>query len=469
MYTVPDKYKIRLHHVRPRFKNDIENVLIFIATEISKLSPMPSKDFATAVNSAIMRYPGNSESTPKTIDNWRTEISALFGFIEHNEDTDKCGNRAKELAENGDLIECFKTFLFNFQYPGSHLTTKSIAELTESGVHFKPAQYILKLLKYAEEKTGKRAYITKPELCHCMFNDLRVVRDNQDVSDIWKRIEDNRANKIQYDTNGDVIRYAGDIADYMVIANFLVTYDTKRYYINNLEELAVKSFIESSEWFDGYDTLIKDRSGDYNKIKLQYDKWFKYVNRDLGDTDFKTDINTFLATDTETEETAVSESQKSFMDLLSDNRAISTKDIGDFGESLVFSHECERLRREEREDLVHLIARIPTQLAVGYDIKSMEADDRQRFIEVKTTISSKPLQFFRVHLTPNEWRAAETNKDRYFIYRLMLSKTEQKLYVVQDPVGLYKRDSISMVPTDGADLILNQNSGKEEEIIAWKN
>jgi hypothetical protein len=440
-----------------------------MATEISKLSPMSSDNFAVAVNSAIRRFPGKSMSTKKTIDNWRTEISALFGFIEHDEKIDKCGNRAKELSENGDLIEFFKTFLFNFQYPGSHLNTNNIAELTIQGIHFKPAQYILKLLKYAEDSTGKRAYVTKPELCHCVFNDLRVVRDNEDVSKSWERIIKNRNNKVQYDTKGDIIRYTGDIADYMVIANLLVTYDGKQYYINNLEQLAVKIFINSTEWFSGFDKLIENRSGDYSEISNQYDNWFRYVNRDLGETDFKTDINAFLSSDEDADETLISESQKAFMKLLAESDDISTKDIGDFGESLVYTHECGRLRNEEREDLIHLIARIPTQLAVGYDIKSMEADERQRYIEVKTTISSKPLQFFRVHLTPNEWRAAETNKDRYFIYRLMLSKTEQKLYIVQDPVGLYKRDSISMVPTEGADLILNKNSGREEEIIAWKN
>ena len=37
MYKIPDKYYQRLHQVRPRFKNDIENVLLYVASEISKL------------------------------------------------------------------------------------------------------------------------------------------------------------------------------------------------------------------------------------------------------------------------------------------------------------------------------------------------------------------------------------------------------------------------------------------------
>ena len=44
----------------------------------------------------------------------------------------------------------------------------------------------------------------------------------------------------------------------------------------------------------------------------------------------------------------------------------------------------------------------------------------------------------RFHLTPNEWSAAESNKDRYYVYRLMVTKGSLKLYIIQDPVGNYK-------------------------------
>ena len=36
-YKVPEEYFFRLHHVRPRFKGDIENVLIYVAEEISRV------------------------------------------------------------------------------------------------------------------------------------------------------------------------------------------------------------------------------------------------------------------------------------------------------------------------------------------------------------------------------------------------------------------------------------------------
>ena len=158
--------------------------------------------------------------------------------------------------------------------------------------------------------------------------------------------------------------------------------------------------------------------------------------------------------------------------ILEKSDVIKTKDIGDMGESLVHSHECQRVKIGGREDLIHLIKRIPTQFAVGYDIQSVELDERKRYIEVKTTISSKPLHFNKVHLTPNEWNTANTMRDRYFVYRLMISKTEKKLFLIQDPVGLYKRDLIDMIPKDGADITFSTTRaevGNFEELLTWTN
>jgi hypothetical protein len=139
------------------------------------------------------------------------------------------------------------------------------------------------------------------------------------------------------------------------------------------------------------------------------------------------------------------------------------------GESLVHSHECQRIKAGGREDLIHLIKHIPTQFAAGYDIQSVELDEKKRYIEVKTTISSKPLHFNRIHLTTNEWVVAEGFRDKYFIYRLMINKYSRKLFIIQDPVGLYKNDKIQMVPRDGADVIFKEDSGEEEELLSWEN
>lgn len=484
-YQMPEQYYFRLHHIRPRFKGDIENVLIYVAEEITRVGERTTNEFVEAVNAALFRYPGNAHRKLKTINNWRTEISALFGFIEHTDTTDKPGRRAVELAENQDLVECFKVFLYNFQYPGAHIKPKEVLEQIKQGVHFKPAQYILKLLRYANREGGNSIGITKPEVCHCIFNDLRVTRDQESIEQTWDRISYNRSQRVIYDETGDVIRYAGDIIDYMEIANLLKTYDSRTYYLNTLEEDSIVKFCESGEWFDGYDAMIANQSGSMEEVKDCISGWFSYVNRRLEDTDFSTDILAYIAGDSDELEMLKKNAQNvetaGMSDFVQRDDVIekriaayydtfTTKDIGDIGESLVHAHECMRIKLGGREDLTHLIKRIPTQFAVGYDISSVELDERKRYIEVKTTISSKSLHFNRIHLTKNEWNTASSTHDRYYVYRLLLSKSERRLFLLQDPVGLYKSDQIEMVPSDGADITFDPKKvGKFEELLTWKN
>jgi hypothetical protein len=271
----------------------------------------------------------------------------------------------------------------------------------------------------------------------------------------------------------------------MEIANLLKTYDSRTYYLNTLEEEAIVKFCESEEWFDEYDAMIGCRNGSMEAVKACVNGWFEYVNRDMADTDFSTDILAYIASDEEElnqlKENAKKTENASIADLVQRDNVLekriatyydmmTTKDIGDIGESLVHGHECMRIKLGGREDLIHLIKRIPTQFAVGYDISSVELDERKRYIEVKTTISSKPLHFNRIHLTKNEWNTASSTHDRYYVYRLLLSKTERKLFLLQDPVGLYKNDKIDMVPADGADITFDPKQvGQYEELLTWKN
>ncbi|MFZ7142240.1 protein NO VEIN domain-containing protein [Avibacterium avium] len=485
-YKIPDEYYFRIHHVRPRFKSDIENVLIYMAEELTAIGEKNVDEFIQEANAAIYRYPGNAHRELKTINNWRTEISALFGFIEHTDTTDRPSRRAIELAQRQDLVESFKIWLYSFQYPGAHIKPKNVLEQIEAGVHFKPAQYILQVLKYANGNNGNSIGITKFEVCHCIFNDLRVTRDNEGAGKTWERIRKNRKENVTYDQTGDVIRYAGDIIDYMEIANILKTYDNRTYYLNTLEEEAIIKFCESTEWYAGYDKMIAERSGSMAAVKDCVNHWFAYVNRDIRDTDFSTDILSYIASnqeelkqlkenaendeiDTATIEFLYAEDEytkriKTYFDYF------TAKDIGDIGEGLVYGHECMRIKLAGKEELIHLIKRIPTHFAVGYDISSIELDERKRYIEVKTTISSKPLHFNKIHLTKNEWNTANSIRDRYYIYRLQLSKTKRTLFLLQDPVGLYKQDLIDMIPSNGADITFDPKKvGQYEELLTWKN
>lgn len=471
LYQIPDDYNFKIHFCRPRYKNNVEDILIYMASEITRIGDCEEKEFKEKLDSAIRRFPGNANANDKTMQNWRTEVChSLFGL--YYSDANKqvhVGLRAMELAENEDLVSFFKKFLFYFQLPGGHVKYFNL-DMIKNGIHFKPAQYFLKVLEAGERMEKKAVCIDKEEACYCILNDLRCTRDNQNPENVWQRIQYNRDHSIYYKHDSDTTRYAGDILEYMQIANLLVCYDGKNFYLNHRENAAILKFINSSEWFSGYDYMIKKRTGTNREIAFLRPKWFVYVNRKDGDTDFSTDISTYIEESTDTPTDMRSERMKSFasyLDKIRNNPNISTKDIGDIGEALVMGHEQERLKINGREDLVHLVTKISTPTALGYDISSRNLDASMRNIEVKTTISSKPLVAMRVHLTPNEWQAAKDYREKYFIYRLFISKYDIKLFIMNDPVQLFKDDLIDIFPEKGMDVSFKEKAGKYEELLAW--
>lgn len=471
MYTVPPQFYYRIHHVRPRFKSDVESVLLFMAEECCKIPNGPYKEYSEAFNAAIRLYPGNERLTDKTINNWRTEISSLFGFYIEDKQLNytQTGEMAKVLATHQDLMQFFKYFLFTFQYPGGHLKKEEVLDLIQHGIRFKPAKYLATVFVHGNEKlkgTGKQFSLSKAEATHCIFNDLRVTRDNRNPDEVVELVLENRKKKVEYDSAGDVIRYAGDILDYMVLANLLK--ENHGYYsLNGLEADAVSSFIIQDRWFTGYDRFYGKR---VQLAELDGPKvdWFKYVNDNIDPEAFTTDIAEFIKAQYPEDEysTLVKEKIQEIF-AATDFR---TKDIGDLGEALVIGHERMRITECGLVDSLHLIRKIPTALGVGYDVQSLEgtADMLKRYIEVKTTISRKKIQFFKVHLTPNEWGAASTIKEHYYIYRLMISSGEMYLYLLRDPVALYKTDKISMSPSNGVELSFGEDVCDKVKLKLWQ-
>lgn len=469
MYRVPVNYFYRIHHVRPRFKNDVESVLLYVAQECSKLPPSSVKEYAEHLNEAIKLYGDNMSKSEKTINNWRTEIAALFGFYIEDKitGTTKTGDMAKLLSANQDLIQFFKYFLFYFQYPGGHLRSDIVADFIYHGIRFKPAHYLLRVFLEGN-KRSRHFYLTKEEATHCIFNDLRVSRDNRAPKEVVKLVLDNRSQRIDYDSSGDVIRYAGDILDYMVLAN-LLRVEYNRYYLNGYEKETISAFVTSTYFFDGYNEFYGKGYPDISLIRTKESEWFEYVNHKLSESLFSTNIAEFLA-EVEAEEHPYKTSVEAKIQSCMSDTELSAKDIGDLGESLVVGHEKMRIIQCGLERFIHLIVKIPTYLGVGYDIQSLEGtpDGLKRYIEVKTTISKNRINFNSFHMTKNEWSSADSLKERYFIYRLMINSSDRVIYIIQNPVRLYKEDKIKMLIDDGANISFTEDVCTKTDLMLWR-
>ncbi len=472
MYTIPSEYYFRLHHPRPRFKNDVENVLGYVAFCIAQIGTRDNEEFKSQLRNGIRRYGGNASVAQKTIENWRTEIGALFSMYVEGDVCSSPTQLSVDLADTSDLPNFFRGFVFSFQYPSGCLKPQVIGEMLAAGISYSPCRWLFNLLLKTDVGS-----IDKCEFCHCAFNDLRVTRDHEPYSVTAARILHNRWSSVSYDSTGDVVRYAGDILDYCVLAELLVERDGGRFVINERNRDIVELFAKSDAFFHAYESV---QPSEMHRIRALEPSWFAYVDRNYQD--IKMDVKNVREARREVGDVvgrqsdvvramaeAVNTESGSVNPDIGEEPVIAEVEVtqvGDFGENLVWQHECLRISSEGRPDLVHLIKRIPTHLAVGYDVKSIEADtEYDRLIEVKTTKSQKPLLFNQIHLTPNEWRTAQSSGSRYCIYRLRISKDGYRLFVLRDPAQKLRDGLISFVPRDGMDICFAKEAGEEVELL----
>lgn len=464
IYRIPDEFFFRLHHVRPRFKNNVEEVLLYVATAITDIPQLPSTKFDSKLNIVLRSFGKNSHSTQKTIDNWRTEISALFAFIQEDGHGLKPSLMAKRLAEHQYLNEFFNYFLYSFQYPAGNVKSQSVIKQIQAGIRFKPCPFILQILQEGSLLLNKSFSITAEELAFCVYFDLRVTTGKVSPTQVAKLIINNREKKIKYfyeyenlrtasgnfPSKGDIVRYAGDLLDYMVLADLLSDKGTGYYYYINQENLiAINIHLkDQAQFFHEYDQYYNQDHIENITIRSIENKWFDYVNSFDGIEEFLPHLNTKQAID-------ISELISEYYHQITSKDKVPTKIIGDYGEALIIAHEY--MRTKELSNRQHLIQKVPTPLGVGYDIQSIEILKGKRYIEVKTTTSKKALNLNRFKLTPNEWDSAETLKDHYFIYYLVVTENTKSIFILQNPVqkqsdGLIQVDenlTVTFTPTAG--------------------
>lgn len=196
------------------------------------------------------------------------------------------------------------------------------------------------------------------------------------------------------------------------------------------------------------------------------EEWFTYVDNLVDPNKFKTDIRSIVDT---------TELEIVFNDRITEiieSSKTTTKDIGNIGESIIYSHEKQRLKIAGYENLLHLIAIVDSpSYHPGFDIDSLEGDgtNHHRYIEVKTTISRQKINLYSFHMSPNEWYVAETHREHYCVYRLMLSSHDKTLYVLRNPVALYKSDKINALPRNGMEISFDSEKFTPEKLLVWQD
>ena len=225
-------------------------------------------------------------------------------------------------------------------------------------------------------------------------------------------------------------------------------------------------FANDSTFFMGSEKFYEKNDNCTSELSDVEPLWFEYVNRSMNPELFKTDIHALFKANEDIEVI--------FDDRIKDvvSSDITTyKDIGDIGEALVCGHEKMRLKISGYDDFVKMVKIVDgPSYHQGFDIDSFEADGTEdhRYIEVKTTISKKKLQLYSFRMSLNEWRVAGTIKDHYYVYRLMLSEKEKTMFILRNPVALYKTDKIEAEPRNGMEISFSEDIFKATELLVWK-
>lgn len=450
-YTIPEGYYLPLHHPRPRFKNEVENVLGYMAFAIADIGKLPRDAFKQQLNAQIKKYGSNVNSQEKTINNWRTEIGAIFGLYVEDDAYSRPTFQSEDLAINTNLPRFFCGVMAAFQYPAGFLKPDEDVLLVKNKVKFHPGRWLADFFLQKGVPV-----LTKEEFCHCVMNDLRVTRDGEPLQQTISRITTNRNVHVKYDSSGDVVRYAGDILDYMFYAGLLDKDAADRYFPKSGSAPILNMLKNSTYFFDKYyDGNVTNQVAS----SLEYD-WFIYAENVYKDFVGKMDEAQRSA---EVMPTSAHVKPASLPEISSTS---DTAAIGKVGEMLALQHEILRVTKDGRKDLAHLIKAMPTHLAVGYDIKSIETDtEDDRLIEVKTCVTRKRVHFNNFHLSPNEWRVADAHGKRYYVYRIAIDDQGYQLFVIRDPVQKFRERLIRLSFSHPVQLNFEDMAGQFEELL----
>ncbi len=457
LYTTPDEYFYRCAFPRGRLLSQIEDDLgIFVQLIIKNAG----KELNTFNRDFDEEYGKYRTVTEKTLANHRTEMIALFGLTYLSEDNlVQPSDRTKTLWEKQDYYLFFKSFVDKFQFPNGINTPHATVEQLQKGVKFKPAQFILTLLKKAVEKYGNTFSISGAEVSNLIFNDLRVTTGKLSADEVLQTLITNRERKIRYDGGSNLSQHGREFMGYLTLANLLsINEENNTFKLNDSALKSIDAIIGNDLLFKFPNNFI-DSPEARKQTETEWDLWFGSMDK-LEESKLSTPVSAFNEI---IEKEELSETKDEFPQPVMQQ----LKNIGDLGENFVLKYERTKIQAL-RPDKVGLVAKVSHDTTLGYDIQSLEWDDLEvkKHIEVKTTNRTYPpdtliLTWFP--MSSNEWNAAKSYQNSYYIYRVFLVNKTVKLFIVKNPVEKETKGLLTLEPT-GFKVILNKDCGQFVEV-----
>ena len=441
MYKTPEENFARHAFPRGRVLSHIEDELTIFIQFISSLSHSEKGDFETKFDA---QYSAIHAVTEKTIKNHRTEMISLFGLTVETEDGFvDVSARASLFVETQNFQLFFKTFCNRFQFPNCINKPQETIKQLENKVRFKPAAFILQVLKVADAQYGKGFKINGAEVSNLIFNDLSVTTGKTSPSHLVKMLSSLRHEKVIFNGDSNHTQHGREFLGYMFLAGLLRSDDGCQTFSLNYNEISAIDYVISSDlFFEIPKEYIVDAEV-RKSTQFDWDIWY-------GDVSQIETKKLALSEETINEFSLAGEVKGApvaeTLSEVSSPSGFHKRQIGDIGEQVVYKYEVEQVQKI-RPDKLGVVKIVSNDTSLGYDIQSVQFEDvnRKKLIEVKTTIrtfmpESEIMTFFP--MSANEWETAKNYGDLYFIYRVFLTKDNAQIFVIRNPVEHEKAKNI---------------------------
>ncbi len=446
-YEPTNQYRCTI--IRGKSQSEMEDLLPFYAQLIHKVCPCTKEDFDIRCQNQLATFfyhVGDFETLPgdnqKTIRNHITEVMGkLLGLYFTDEEGYVCESTSCiHLCDNHDFPTFFKNICFNLQFPNGAASTRFIKQYMDDSLNFRPLCFVVSLLLYA--RNNGNVLLTKQEVGYYVLNNLDVLQGKVCEKDVYDRIMFDREKGVRRPALSGSYnwQHIKEMFNLLNLANMALT-DNTFIWLNENEDRAIDIFSKNTKpTFDIY----AYNTDSVEKTKLLKDAWQRYygcMNKDIAslETDF---VKPAGDSEQVRQRGAV---------------GMSTVELGDQGEALVYQMEKERIRRY-KERLVNKVLLLGKTKGLGYDISSLEADENPthpefaRYIEVKTTKRVTRPSFAEnwsdtLNLTTKEWVAAEQYGAYYNIYRVYFTRDGVIVIRIKDPFKLSQDGVIDVFPT----------------------
>lgn len=430
----------------------MEDLLPFYAQVVHKNCPCTKEEFDNRCHTKlsvfffnVKSYDSLPERNQKTIRNHVTEVMGkLLGLYYTDNEGYICESPScKHLNENQDFPTFFKNICFNLQFPNGAANTNYIRQYMDDKLFCKPLCFVVALLNFA--KQNGNVLLTKQEVGYYVLNNLDVLQGKVEIETIFERIINDRKAKVQRPSlsGSHDWQHIKEMFNLLDLSNICLS-DQKYIWLNSGEQKAATIFASNTKpEFDIYQYDPSTTEG-ANALKVAWQEYYCQMNMDIAQiqTDFAVAKEAIEVTKPIREKGAV---------------GISTVELGDQGETLVYNMELQRVKayKERWSNKVLLLGKTK---GLGYDISSLEADENPihpefaRYIEVKSTKRITKPSFDKnwsdtINLTAKEWVAAEQYDEYYNIYRVYFTRDDVIVIRIQNPYRQSKDGKIDVFPT----------------------